>query len=164
MFELVDSDPQSAVIKVVGVGGGGGNAVSHMLRRNVEGVDFIDSQGSEKIREIFELATTAGAELRLARVNRRRPWKRPARRLPAGWRAAWATGPRTCLKWPRRTPATARASTTFAANSGGVRQRPVPAARTGAWAGSPRRRYFDDRSSVAIHVVARRRLGITLVV
>jgi len=34
-----------------------------------EGVDFIDSQGSEKIREIFELATTAGAELRLARVK-----------------------------------------------------------------------------------------------
>ena len=31
MFELVDSAPQSAVIKVVGVGGGGGNAVQHML-------------------------------------------------------------------------------------------------------------------------------------
>src|SRR4030095_14823009 len=41
MFELVDSAPQSAVIKVFGVGGGGGNAVSHMLRKNVEGVDFI---------------------------------------------------------------------------------------------------------------------------
>jgi cell division protein FtsZ len=41
MFELVDSVPQSAVIKVIGVGGGGGNAVQHMLRKNVEGVDFI---------------------------------------------------------------------------------------------------------------------------
>ncbi|HEY5679691.1 MAG TPA: cell division protein FtsZ [Pseudomonadales bacterium] len=41
MFELVDSAPQSAVIKVVGVGGGGGNAVQHMLSRQVEGVDFI---------------------------------------------------------------------------------------------------------------------------
>ncbi|MEM7220127.1 MAG: cell division protein FtsZ [Pseudomonadota bacterium] len=41
MFELVDSAPQSAVIKVVGVGGGGGNAVQHMLNCNVEGVDFI---------------------------------------------------------------------------------------------------------------------------
>ncbi|MCZ6656285.1 MAG: cell division protein FtsZ [Gammaproteobacteria bacterium] len=41
MFELVDSAPQSAVIKVIGVGGGGGNAVQHMLSKNVDGVDFI---------------------------------------------------------------------------------------------------------------------------
>lgn len=41
MFELVDSEPQSAVIKVVGIGGGGGNAVQHMLNRNVGGVDFV---------------------------------------------------------------------------------------------------------------------------
>ena len=41
MFELVDSAPQNAVIKVVGVGGGGGNAVRHMIDREVDGVDFI---------------------------------------------------------------------------------------------------------------------------
>ncbi len=41
MFELVDSAPQSAVIKVVGVGGGGGNAVQHMLNQDIQGVDFI---------------------------------------------------------------------------------------------------------------------------
>ena len=41
MFELVDNAPQSAVIKVVGVGGGGGNAVRHMIENNIEGVDFI---------------------------------------------------------------------------------------------------------------------------
>ena len=41
MFELVDSIPQSAEIKVVGVGGGGGNALKHMLENNVEGVEFI---------------------------------------------------------------------------------------------------------------------------
>jgi len=41
MFELVDNIPQNAVIKVVGVGGGGGNAVRHMIQQNVEGVDFI---------------------------------------------------------------------------------------------------------------------------
>ena len=41
MFELVDNIPQSAVIKVIGVGGGGGNAVNHMLNNNIEGVDFI---------------------------------------------------------------------------------------------------------------------------
>ena len=41
MFELVDSIPQSAVIKVVGVGGGGGNAVQHMVQGSLEGVEFI---------------------------------------------------------------------------------------------------------------------------
>ena len=41
MFELVDSAPESAIIKVIGVGGGGGNAVQHMLKHHVEGVDFI---------------------------------------------------------------------------------------------------------------------------
>ncbi|MBL4827175.1 MAG: cell division protein FtsZ [Spongiibacteraceae bacterium] len=41
MFELVDNVPQNAVIKVVGVGGGGGNAVKHMIANDVEGVDFI---------------------------------------------------------------------------------------------------------------------------
>ncbi len=41
MFELIDSGPQSAVIKVFGVGGGGGNAVQHMLQTRIEGVEFI---------------------------------------------------------------------------------------------------------------------------
>jgi cell division protein FtsZ len=41
MFELVDNVPQSAVIKVVGVGGGGGNAVRRMIDAGVDGVDFI---------------------------------------------------------------------------------------------------------------------------
>jgi cell division protein FtsZ len=41
MFELVDNVAQSAVIKVVGVGGGGGNAVKHMIGAAVDGVEFI---------------------------------------------------------------------------------------------------------------------------
>lgn len=41
MFELVDAYSQSAVIKVIGVGGGGGNAVQHMLGASIEGVDFV---------------------------------------------------------------------------------------------------------------------------
>ena len=40
-FEFMDTQSQSAVIKVVGVGGGGGNAVEHMVEQNLEGVDFI---------------------------------------------------------------------------------------------------------------------------
>ncbi len=41
MFELMDAHSQSAVIKVIGVGGGGGNAVAHMVDAGIEGVDFI---------------------------------------------------------------------------------------------------------------------------
>ncbi len=41
MFELVDNIPQNAVIKVIGIGGGGGNAVKHLIDSNVEGVEFI---------------------------------------------------------------------------------------------------------------------------
>jgi cell division protein FtsZ len=41
MFEIVDTQPQEAVIKVIGVGGCGGNAVDHMILEGVEGVEFI---------------------------------------------------------------------------------------------------------------------------
>ena len=41
MFELLDSYPQTAVIKVIGVGGGGGNAIEHMVSADIEGVEFI---------------------------------------------------------------------------------------------------------------------------
>ena len=41
MFELMDAYSQSAVIKVIGVGGGGGNAVAHMVTAGIEGVDFM---------------------------------------------------------------------------------------------------------------------------
>ncbi|MFP6826926.1 MAG: cell division protein FtsZ [Pseudohongiellaceae bacterium] len=41
MFELVENLQKSAVIKVIGVGGGGGNAVHHMINNQVEGVEFI---------------------------------------------------------------------------------------------------------------------------
>ncbi len=41
MFELVEKLAPNAVIKVIGVGGGGGNAVAHMVGANVDGVDFI---------------------------------------------------------------------------------------------------------------------------
>jgi cell division protein FtsZ len=40
-FEFIDSHNQSAVIKVIGIGGGGGNAVQHMVNAAIEGVDFI---------------------------------------------------------------------------------------------------------------------------
>ncbi|MGD9389694.1 MAG: cell division protein FtsZ [Thioalkalispiraceae bacterium] len=61
MFELMDTFSQSAVIKVVGVGGGGGNAVEHMVVQNIEGVDFIcantDSQAlkNSSARTVLQL-------------------------------------------------------------------------------------------------------------
>jgi cell division protein FtsZ len=61
MFELVDNVQQNAVIKVVGVGGGGGNAVRHMLNSDIEGVEFIcantDAQALKNLdaRQIIQL-------------------------------------------------------------------------------------------------------------
>lgn len=54
MFELVDNAPSSsAVIKVIGVGGGGGNAVNHMVESSIEGVEFIcantDAQALKRV-------------------------------------------------------------------------------------------------------------------
>ena len=40
-FDLIDTYAENAVIKVIGVGGGGGNALDHMVNSEIEGVDFI---------------------------------------------------------------------------------------------------------------------------
>jgi len=64
MFELVDNLPQNAVITVVGVGGGGGNAVRHMLSNSIEGVDFIcantDAQALRELeaKAVIQLGST----------------------------------------------------------------------------------------------------------
>ena len=54
MFEIMDNENQEAVIKVIGVGGCGGNAVEHMIEKNVSGVEFIcantDMQALNKSR------------------------------------------------------------------------------------------------------------------
>jgi len=53
MFEIIDNIAQKAVIKVLGIGGGGGNAVQHMLTSSIDGVDFVcantDAQALEKV-------------------------------------------------------------------------------------------------------------------
>ncbi|MDF3054581.1 MAG: ftsZ [Gammaproteobacteria bacterium] len=41
MFELSENTSSTAVIKVIGVGGGGNNAVEHMMQENIDGVEFI---------------------------------------------------------------------------------------------------------------------------
>src|SRR5258706_5521662 len=63
MFEILDTQPQEAVIKVVGVGGCGGNAVDHMINEGVDGVEFIcantDSQALKrnKSKTLLQLGT-----------------------------------------------------------------------------------------------------------
>jgi len=65
MFEIVDGAPQEAVIKVVGVGGCGGNAVDHMISRGVQGVEFIvantDSQALK--RSLAEMQLQLGVAI-----------------------------------------------------------------------------------------------------
>lgn len=64
MFELVDEPQHNAIIKVVGVGGGGGNAVQHMVTSEVNGVEFIcantDSQALKNMsaRSVLQLGST----------------------------------------------------------------------------------------------------------
>jgi len=64
MFELIETVPEDAVIKVIGVGGGGGNAVQHMINNQVDGVDFIcantDAQALNNIRarNVLQLGST----------------------------------------------------------------------------------------------------------
>jgi len=76
MFEIVDSQGAGPVIKVVGVGGAGGNAVNHMIEKGVAGVEFIavntDAQvlARNNARNQIQLGTTglgAGAKPEEAR-------------------------------------------------------------------------------------------------
>ena len=70
-FELMDTDSQRANIKVIGVGGGGGNAVNHMIRQGIQGVNFVcantdtqdlsSSPAQEKIQLGVETSKGLGA-------------------------------------------------------------------------------------------------------
>ena len=64
MFELMDAYSQNAVIKVMGVGGGGGNAVQHMVEASIDGVDFIcantDAQALQNINARVALQLGSG--------------------------------------------------------------------------------------------------------
>src|SRR3989338_9211330 len=59
MFEIMETLTQDAVIKVVGVGGCGGNAVDHMIEQGVQGVEFIvintDAQALKRSRARTQL-------------------------------------------------------------------------------------------------------------
>ncbi len=57
MFQIVDNVPETAEIKVIGVGGGGGNAVRHMISQAVEGVEFICANTDSQALKDIERAT-----------------------------------------------------------------------------------------------------------
>ena len=58
MFELMDTYSQRAVIKVIGVGGGGGNAVQHMLSAQIDGVEFICANTDAQVLKNSPVKTT----------------------------------------------------------------------------------------------------------
>ncbi len=64
MFELMDVDSQNAVIKVIGIGGGGGNAINHMIAHQIDGVDFIcantDAQAlnNSQVRTVLQIGSS----------------------------------------------------------------------------------------------------------
>ena len=57
MFELIDTYEQGAVIKVIGIGGGGGNAVQHMVEADIEGVDFVCANTDAQALKMTEAKT-----------------------------------------------------------------------------------------------------------
>jgi cell division protein FtsZ len=77
MFEIVDSQVAGPIIRVIGVGGAGGNAINHMIEQGVEGVEFIavntDAQvlARNKARNQIQLGSSglgAGAKPEQARA------------------------------------------------------------------------------------------------
>jgi len=58
MFELMEADNQSAVIKVLGIGGAGCNAVDHMLMTGIEGVEFICLNTDAQVLKKSKVKTT----------------------------------------------------------------------------------------------------------
>ena len=58
MFELMDSHSNDPVIKVIGVGGGGGNAVQHMVSAGIEGVEYICLNTDIQALKRMDLRTT----------------------------------------------------------------------------------------------------------
>jgi cell division protein FtsZ len=64
-FEMLDNTTKGTVIKVVGVGGAGGNAVAHMIRAGVQGVDFICANTDAQALA----ATNAPVQIRLGRTG-----------------------------------------------------------------------------------------------
>ncbi len=94
-FEILETETRGTIIKVVGVGGAGGNAVQHMIARGVQGVEFIcantDHQALARSssKNILQLGKTglvpAAARKRGAQRPRRRAIGSPMRCAARTW-------------------------------------------------------------------------------
>ena len=101
MFEIVNEQAVGPVIKVVGVGGAGGNAIDHMIEQGVEGVEFYavntDAQvlARSKARNQIQLGTSglgAGAKPEEARSVALADRERLEETSPPAWAGAPARG------------------------------------------------------------------------
>src|SRR6185312_6126442 len=94
MFELMDDMGQNAVIKVVGVGGGGGNAIQYMVSQGVEGVDFVAINTDAQVLRKANAKTTPAPR----KCGKAATWCSS----PPAWVAAPAPAHRRWWrKWPR---------------------------------------------------------------
>ena len=64
-WEVIGQEIENANIKVVGVGGAGGNAVKHMIENNIEGVEFICANTDTQALSQINCATTTNIIVRL---------------------------------------------------------------------------------------------------
>jgi hypothetical protein len=118
-FEMIESEADGAVIKVVGVGGAGGNAVNHMINRGVQGVEFITVNTDRQALSSARSGRTASSSSAIAGLGaganpgpavpraRRARAASFANRLPARtWSSsplAWARAPAPApRRWSRR--------------------------------------------------------------
>ena len=89
MFELMDSYSQTAVIKVIGVGGGGGNAVMHMVAAGIDGVDFICANTDAQALKSAKVKTSLQIGCNITKGLVRAPIRKSAGR--PRWRTATAS-------------------------------------------------------------------------
>jgi cell division protein FtsZ len=98
-IEMIEEFDQGTQIKVIGVGGGGGNAVEHMISQGVQGVDFIcantDAQALNRsnARSLVQLGTSGLGAGQQAR-------RRPQSAEDAVDRSAKPSPARTCCSSP----------------------------------------------------------------
>ena len=102
MFEIEEVKGQKAKIKVVGVGGAGGNAVNNMIASNLHGVEFVaintDMQALDTslapVKSRSEKVLPGDSEPVRTRRSEERPPLKTVRRLPNIWRApTWSLSP-----------------------------------------------------------------------
>ncbi len=128
MFEIVDAQSQEAVIKVIGVGGCGGNAVDHMIAKGVQGVEFISANTDVQAlkRNQAKMQLQLGVEHHQGPGRGRESRSRPAgrdrgprphrrgdrrRRHAVPDRRAWAAAPAPGRRrWWRRSPRSSASS------------------------------------------------------